>query len=115
MEAKALAKYVRISPRKVRQVTSLIKGKRADYAANLLIFTPKKAAKLLSKVLKSALANAEQQSAQLSSDRLFVKNAYADGGPTQKRFRPRARGRADRILKRTSHITVIVSDEAGKG
>lgn len=111
MEAKALAKYVRISPRKVRQVISLIKGKRADNAVNLLDFTPRKAAKILGKVLRSAMANAEQQGAQLSPERLFVKNAYADGGPSLKRWRPKARGRANRILKRTSHITIIVSDE----
>ena len=110
METKAIAKYMRISPTKARLVAELIKGKPVDDALTLLKFVPKQGARLVSKVLHSALANAEQNS-NIDVDTLYVKKIFVDGGPTLKRWRPRAMGRANRILKRSSHITVIL-DEA---
>ncbi|MDD3925345.1 MAG: 50S ribosomal protein L22 [bacterium] len=109
MEAKASAKYVRIAPRKVRFVMELIRGKRVDDAINLLKFTPNMAAKAIEKVVQSAAANAEHNMAA-DREQLSVSRAFVDEGPTMKRFRPRAHGRANRIRKRTSHITVVVSD-----
>ncbi|MBT8762887.1 50S ribosomal protein L22 [Desulfohalobiaceae bacterium Ax17] len=109
MEAKATAKYVRISPRKARLVAEIIKGKPVEEALNILKFTPKKAARIINKVLNSALANAEQNYS-LDIDNLYVKQVRVDGGPSWKRIQPRAMGRAYRILKRTSHITVIVDE-----
>jgi large subunit ribosomal protein L22 len=109
MEAKATAKYVRISPRKARLVAEIIKGKPVEDALNILKFTPKKAARIINKVLNSALANAEQNYS-LDIDNLYVKQVRVDGGPSWKRIQPRAMGRAYRILKRTSHITVIVDE-----
>jgi large subunit ribosomal protein L22 len=108
MNARAIARYVRISPRKVRQVISLIKGKKVQEASDILNFLPKKSARLLEKVLHSAISNAESKIVNVDKDELFVLNAYVDCGPTLKRIMPRARGRADLIRKRTSHITVIV-------
>jgi len=110
MEAKAVAKYVRISPRKVRQVVDLIRGKKVNEAMAILKFTPKISTEPVSKVLKSAIANAEHN-LELSQDDLFVTKVYVDQGPTLKRIMPRAQGRADRIRKRTSHITVVVGDK----
>jgi large subunit ribosomal protein L22 len=110
MESKAIAKYIRISPTKARLVADLIRGKRVDDALTLLKFVPKKGARLMSKVLHSALTNAEQNPS-VDVDTLYVKKIFVDGGPTMKRWRPRAMGRANRILKRSSHITVIL-DEA---
>jgi large subunit ribosomal protein L22 len=110
MESKAIAKYMRISPTKVRLVAELIRGKPVDDALTLLKFVPKQGARLVSKVLHSALANAEQNP-NIDVDTLYVKKIVVDGGPTMKRWRPRAMGRANRILKRSSHITVIL-DEA---
>jgi len=110
MESKAVAKYIRISPRKVRLVADNVKGQPVEKAVNLLTFTPKKAARILLKVVNSALANAEQN-ASVDVDTLFVKRIRVDEGPTLKRWRPRAQGRATRINKRTSHITVVL-DEA---
>ena len=109
METRAIARYIRISPRKARLVAANIKGKPVEDALNILKFTPKKAAVLISKVLHSALANAEQNTS-LDIDNLFVKQVRIDEGPTWKRIKPRAMGRANRILKRTSHITVIVDE-----
>ncbi|WP_457570596.1 50S ribosomal protein L22 [Desulfovulcanus sp.] len=109
MEAKATAKYVRISPRKARIVAEIIKGKPVEDALNILKYTPKKAARIINKVLNSALANAEQNYS-LDVDNLYVKQVQVDGGPSWKRIQPRAMGRAYRILKRTSHITVIVDE-----
>ena len=109
MEAKATAKYVRISPRKARIVAEIIKGKPVEDALNILKYTPKKAARIINKVLNSALANAEQNYS-LDVDNLYVKQVRVDGGPSWKRIQPRAMGRAYRILKRTSHITVIVDE-----
>ncbi|MBO6178096.1 MAG: 50S ribosomal protein L22 [Selenomonadaceae bacterium] len=110
MEAKAVAKYVRIAPRKVRVVMNLIRGKNIAEAFAILKFTPKAGSEVLTKVLKSAVANAENNF-DMDSDRLYIKTAFVDEGPTLKRIHPRSRGQAFKILKRTSHITVIV-DEA---
>ena len=109
MEAKAIAKYVRISPLKVNYICSEIQGKQVDEALSMLKFTPKKGAKVLEKVLNSAIANAENN-LDLDRDNLYVKRAYANDGPHMKRFRPKARGMAYPILKRSSHIGVIVED-----
>jgi large subunit ribosomal protein L22 len=109
MEAKAIAKYMRISPRKVRLVADNIKGLKVEDAANILRFTPKKAAKFINKVLHSAVANAEQMPG-VDIDSLYVKSVIVNEGPTWKRIMPRAMGRAYRILKRTSHITVVVDE-----
>ncbi len=109
MEAKAVAKFVRISARKVRLVADNIKNKPVEDALNTLTFTPKKAAFELRKVLYSAVANAEQQQG-VDVDNLKVAQVFIDEGPTWKRIRPRAMGRAYRIRKRTSHITVVVKE-----
>jgi large subunit ribosomal protein L22 len=110
VEAKAVAKYVRIAPRKVRVVIDLIRGKKVDEAFAILKFTPKAGAEVLTKVLKSAVANAENNF-DMDSDLLYVKTAFVDGGPTLKRVHPRSRGQAFKILKRTSHITIIVDEK----
>lgn len=109
-EAKAIAKYLLISPRKARQVIDLIRGKDVSEAFAILKFTPHKATMFISKVLKSAIANAEHNY-ELDGDKLFVKEAYVDAGPSLKRIRARAQGRADVIKKRTSHITVVVTEK----
>ena len=110
MEVKAVTRYVRISPRKARLVTELVKGKPVEEALNILKFVPKKGARLVSKTLQSALANAEQN-ASIDIDTLYIKRIFVDEGPTMKRWRARAMGRATRILKRSSHITIVL-DEA---
>ena len=110
MEVKAVTRYVRIAPRKARLVTELIKGKPVEEALTILRFVPKKAARLVDKTLRSALANAEQNP-NIDVDTLYIKRIFVDGGPTMKRWRARAMGRATKIIKRTSHITVIL-DEA---
>jgi len=110
VEAKAIGKYIRISPRKVRQVIDLIKGKKVREATNILKYTPKKAAYLLAKVLKSASFNAANKRKEVDVNNMRIKLCYADGGPMIKRIQPRAMGRANRILKRTSHITVVLED-----
>ena len=112
MEAKAIAKYVRISPRKVRQVVNLIRGKKVSDAFAILRFTSKGSAVDVTKVLKSAVANAEHNY-DMNADDLIVSQIYVDEGPTMKRIKPRARGRADRIMKRSSHITVFVGEKKG--
>ncbi len=104
---KAIAKYVRISSRKVKSVIDLIRGLSVADAKAVLMGTPNGATEPVSKVLNSAVANAENNM-NLSADNLFVAEVYADQGPTLKRFRPRAQGRATRIRKRTSHITIIL-------
>ena len=109
MEVRAVSRYIRISPRKVRLVTELVKGKPVEEALTALKFVPKRAARLLSKTLRSALANAEQNPT-IDIDTLYIKRVFVDGGPTMKRWRPRAMGRATRILKRSSHITVILEE-----
>ena len=110
MQVSATARYVRLSPRKVRLVTELITGKPVEEAAAILRFLPNAAARDVAKVLKSATANAENNFNQ-SADELIVARAVADDGPTLKRYRPRAQGRTFQILKRTSHITVAVADK----
>ena len=110
MEAKAVAKYVRIAPRKVRVVMDLIRGKSVAEAFAILKFTPKAGAEVLEKVLKSAVANAENNF-DMDSDLLYVKTAFVDEGPTLKRIHPRSRGQAFKILKRTSHVTIIVDEK----
>lgn len=109
MEAKAIAKFVRMAPRKVRFVMDTIRGKYADEALAQLKFTPNHAAAEIAKVLQSAVANAENNH-NMNPDVLRIARCYVDGGPTLKRVQPRAQGRAYRILKRTSHITVIVEE-----
>ncbi len=109
MEAVARARYVRISPRKARLVVDAIRGMNVGEALSRLKFTPKKAARLVSKVIESAVANASQRP-DVDVDRLYIKRAYVDGGPMLKRWRPRAMGRAYIIRKRTSHITVVVDE-----
>ena len=110
METSAVAKYIRISPQKARLVADVIRGMNAEKALTMLRFMPKKGAKIIKKVLESAVANANQTES-LDVDTLYVKRILIDGGPMLKRFSPRAQGRATRILKRSSHITIVV-DEA---
>lgn len=105
-----MAKFIRISPRKVRQVVDLIRGKKVEEAFAILKFTPQISREPVSKVLQSAVANAEHN-LDLSPDDLYVTKIFVDQGPTLKRIKPRAQGRADRIRKRTSHITVFVGDK----
>ena len=107
MEVKATAKTVRIAPRKVRLVLDLIRGKDVKEAAAILQFTPNHASEVVAKVLKSAVANATNNN-QLDESKLFVKACYANDGITMKRFMPAAKGAAHQILKRTSHVTVVV-------
>ena len=108
--ASATAKTVRIAPRKARLVLELIKGKSAAEAMAILQFTPRSGSPIVAKVLKSAIANAEHNY-DLDSQSLVVSEAYVNEGPTLKRFRPRAKGSASPINKRTSHITIVVSEE----
>jgi large subunit ribosomal protein L22 len=110
METNAVAKFVRISPRKIRLVMDQVRGKRVDEALNMLSFAPQKGAQILKKLIDSAVANAEQNSG-VDVDSLFVKRVYADEGPTLKRFRPRAQGRATKIRKRSSHLTVVLDEK----
>ena len=109
-EVKSVAKFVRIAPRKVRIVADLIRGKSVADALAILKFTPKRGAVLLNKVLRSAVANAENNF-DMDSDNLVVSKCFVDQGPTMKRVHPRSRGQAFSILKHTSHITVIVSEK----
>ena len=110
METRAVAKYIRITPRKVRIVLYLIRGKNVAEAFAILKFTPKAGADVVEKVLRSAVANAENNF-DMDADKLFVKTAYADQGPTLKRIHPRSRGQAFKILKRTSHVTIVVDEK----
>ncbi|RMF84176.1 MAG: 50S ribosomal protein L22 [Nitrospinota bacterium] len=107
-EAKAIAKYIRTSPRKARMVADLIRGRQVGEALNILAFTNKKAARLIEKLVRSALANAEQNEAIDDLDALVISEITVDPGPTLKRYMPRARGRATPIRKRTSHIRVVL-------
>lgn len=110
MEAKAVARYVRIAPRKVRLVIDLIRGKQVGEAIAILKHTPKGASPVIEKVLMSAVANAEHNY-EMNPDNLIISKVTCDEGPTLKRFRPRAMGRASRINKRTSHITLVVTEK----
>ena len=113
MEAMAKARFVRVTPLKARRVVDLVRGKKADEAVNTLRFAPQAAAVPVLKTVQSAIANAvegaRRNSERLDEADLVVSEIFVDEGPTLKRFRPRAQGRAGRILKRTSHITVVVS------
>ena len=108
MEVRAVARYVRVSPRKARIVVDLIRGKSVEQARQTLAFTNRAIAETVEKTLNSAVANAENNN-KLRADNLVVKAAYVDEGPTLKRIRPRAKGSASRIRKRTSHITIVVA------
>ncbi len=112
MEAKAKARFVRMSARKVRRVADLIRGSNVEEALNILAFTPKAAALPLEKTLKSATANALslEGTAKLKAEDLWIKKILVDGGPIMKRIRPTSMGRAYRIRKRTNHITIVVTD-----
>jgi large subunit ribosomal protein L22 len=112
MEARAKGRFVRVTPRKARRVVDLIRGMPANEAQAVLAFAPQSASDPVGKVLASAIANAEH-TGQVDAGSLVVSRAWVDEGPTLKRFRPRAQGRGYRINKRSSHITVIVSDGAG--
>ncbi|MDO4793407.1 MAG: 50S ribosomal protein L22 [Filifactor alocis] len=109
LEAKAIAKYVRTSPRKAGFVCSLVRGKNVDEALAILKYTPNSSAQIIAKVVKSAAANAENNF-EMDRDKLYISHIVANQGPTLKRFRPRAQGRATAIRKRTSHIEVIVKE-----
>ncbi|MCL7749082.1 MULTISPECIES: 50S ribosomal protein L22 [Bacillaceae] len=110
MQAKAVAKQVRIAPRKVRLVIDLIRGKQVGEAVAILRHTPKAASPVVEKLLNSAIANAEHNY-EMEPNNLVISEAYVDEGVTLKRFRPRAMGRASRINKRTSHITLVVTEK----
>lgn len=109
MEAKAVGKYIRISPQKARLVADVVRGMGVDQAITTLRFMPKKGAGIIKKVLESAVANATQDE-QADVDNLYVKAIVIDGGPSLKRISPRAQGRATGIIKRTSHITVVLDE-----
>jgi large subunit ribosomal protein L22 len=109
MEAKAVLKYVRISPQKVKKLSSAIKGKPVEIGLGILRFMPKKSADIVEKIVRSAVSNADQNP-DIDIDSLIIREIIVDQGPTLKRFRARARGRGSRILKRTSHITVILNE-----
>ena len=109
MEVKAKLKFGRVGPRKVRLVADMIRGKKSEEAINILTFTKKTAAKIVIKLLKSAIANATQKK-NIDIDRLYIKKITVDQGPTMKRYQPRALGRATVIRKRTSHITIVLDE-----
>jgi len=109
METKTSVNYIRVSPRKARLVADLIRGKRVEDALNILSFTTKASARIIEKLLKSAVANSSQNQ-NIDIDTLFIDTIYVNEGPTLKRFRARAMGRVGRIRKRTSHITVILKE-----
>ena len=110
MEVKARLRFVRVGPRKARLVADMIRGKGSEEALNVLTFTKKAVAKILIKLLKSAIANATQKK-NIDIDRLYIKKITVDQGPTMKRFQPRALGRATTIRKRTSHINIILDEK----
>lgn len=110
MEAKAIAKFVRVSPRKAGQVAGLVRGKSVGEALAILKYTTQKPAGVIAKVIESAMANAENNH-DMDKDKLYVAEVYANQGPTMKRFMPRAMGRATTIRKRTSHIGVVLKEK----
>lgn len=114
MDAKATARFVRVTPRKVNQVCHLIRGRHVDEALHVLQFTHKIGARVVEKVLKSAVSNAVNIEGKIDVDTLMIKEIRVGPGPTMKRFLPRAQGRATPILKRTSHVTVIVTTGESK-
>jgi large subunit ribosomal protein L22 len=109
MEAQAIGRYLRISPRKTRLCADLVRGKQVEEAIQILTHTPKAGARLVNKVVQSALANARQDKS-IDVDTLFVKTIFVNPGPTLKRWQPKPMGRAGRIRKRTCHITVVLSE-----
>lgn len=109
METRAISRYLRLAPRKVRLVADLVRGKGVGHALGVLEHVPKKSARIVAKTLKSVVANAESTQ-RVDVDRLYVKRITVDEGPTLKRFMPRAHGRATKIRKRTSHLTVVVDE-----
>ncbi|MEE9186192.1 MAG: 50S ribosomal protein L22 [Candidatus Binatia bacterium] len=111
MEARAILKYIRVSPRRVRLVIDQIRGKKVEEALDILKFTPKRSAAIVAKVLRSAIANAESTQS-VDVDRLYIKRVAVDEGGMWKRFMPRAQGRATRIRKRLSHVTVVIDERA---
>ena len=113
MESKAVARYIRISPLKARQVADLVRGKSIKEAVGILRYVNKKSAPFINKVLQSAVANAEHNY-NMDSDILYVSEIYIDEGPTSKRMQPRGYGRADVRRKKTSHITVVLKEKGGK-
>jgi len=115
MEARAKAKYIRMSPRKARLVLDLIRGRDAGEAINLLRFTKKRVAREVQKVLRSAIANAEGKSETIDVDQLYVSGAYAEDGPRGRRIRPAPMGRAHPYQRRTCHIVVEVAEKANAG
>ena len=112
MEVKAVAKAIRVSPRKVRRLVDMVRGKTVDEALTILRFTPTPTARVVAKVVKSAAANAENNF-QMSLSDLKIVSGFADEARSLKRFRPRARGQVSHIIKRSSHITVIVDEVEG--
>lgn len=112
MDAVAKARHIHQSARKVRLVLNEVRGLQVENAMNKLHFTPKKAAKIIEKTLRSAVANAvNREGSEVDADKLFIKEAFCDEGPTMRRFRARAMGRATIIRKRTSHLTIVVSEK----
>lgn len=111
MEIKAVARYVRISSQKVRKIIDVIKGKPVEVGLDMLKFMPHKASAIVEKIIRSAVANADQNH-EIDVDSLVIRNVIADQGPTLKRFKARARGRGTRILKRSSHITVVLAEKS---
>ena len=112
-EARAIARYIRLSPRKAREVVDLIRGKDLKEALAILRYTPRRASAPIAKVVQSAAANAEHNY-EMNKDSLYVAECYVDQGPIIKRFQPRAMGRADTLRKRTSHITVVLKEKPVK-
>lgn len=113
MEAKAFARYIRMSPRKVRQVVDMIRGRSVDEAINFLHFTPRRASGAVEKVLRSAVSNAmnKEEAVKISPEDLYVREIWVDQGPSMRRYNPGPMGRASLIRKRFCHIAVVVSDE----
>jgi large subunit ribosomal protein L22 len=111
MEAKAYAKYIRMSPRKINVVLKLIRGKNVGEAMSILKLTPRASAPVIEKLLKSAMANAENNN-KMDINKLYISETFANNGPMLKRFRPHAQGRAFRIRKKSSHITMVVKERA---
>jgi len=116
LEAKAVEKYLRVSSRKVKYIIDMVKNKKVEEAMDILTFTPRQAAGAVRKAIQSASANAMEnfKEYKIGQEDLFIKEIFVTEGPTLKRFKPRARGKADRIFKRTSHITVFVTDGKDK-
>jgi large subunit ribosomal protein L22 len=112
MQARAKSKYVRMSPRKIRRVLELVRGKRVDQALDMLHFTPKIAAIPIEKTIRSAVANLGnlEEGQRLDLNEIYITDAFVDQGPTLKRFRPMSMGRAGRIRKRTAHLTIVIED-----